>query len=648
MRKNSTKDYLGYLAVKIFGAVIRALPVGLMLFLGRCLGSLWYCLAFRQRSQVYVNIKRAFQGDLSPGDVRYVSRRFFRNLVCNILEAFCISKIDRKYLDKYVEVEGEEYIKEALKHKKGAILLGVHAGSWELANTVPAVLGYPYSIFVKAQKNSKLDEFLDSHRRSKGCKLIKRGSLGMRDVVRVLNNNEVLGMVCDQGGKAGVPVDFFGRQASMSTLAVRLALKTGCRVMPVYCTRVKGPYNKIIIRPPFEFTESGDTDKDVQDNLERLSKIFQGLIFNYPYEYLWTYKIWKYSTQSSLLILSDGKAGHLRQSQALEKMIRDCLLERGIELKSEAVEIKVKGGSQRLALDLSCCLSGRHTCQGCLWCLRSFLDRELYKRLVKLTPDYVVSCGASLSAVNCILSRESLAQSIVIMRPSIPLSKFDIALMPRHDDPPAGKNIIVTAGALNLIDEQYLSSSAKQLVSKVNISKGLVVGILLGGDAKGFELRVDLLRLLIAQVKSFLDKQDGELLLTTSRRTSAAVEDLIKREFSNYGRCKLMVIANDKNIPEAVGGILALSKIILVSAESISMVSEAASCKKATVVFGEYGGLGRRHRAFLEYFARQGYVSLSDRADIGEALVKAASSGAPAITVNDREVVKEALRKRLR
>jgi lauroyl/myristoyl acyltransferase/mitochondrial fission protein ELM1 len=648
MKKNSTTDYLGYLAVRTLGAIIRALPIGLVVFFGRCMGRLWYCVGFKQRAQVYVNIKRAFQGDLPAREIRRVSRMFFSNLVCNILETFLISKIDCKYLDKYIEVEGEQYISEGLKHKKGVILLAVHAGSWELANTAPALWGYPYSIFVRIQKNPRLDELLNASRVSKGCKLIKRGSSGMRDVIRVLNNNEVLGMVSDHGGKAGVLVDFFGSEASMSTLAVRLALRSGCQVLPIYCARVKGPYCKIIIRPPFELTKSGDADKDVKENLERLSKIFQGMIFNYPADYLWTYKIWKYSTQRSLLILSDGKAGHLRQSQALGQIVRDCLLERGIELNIQTVEVKVKDGLSRAALDISCRLSGRYTCQGCLWCLRSFLDKEARARLMNLTPDYVLSCGASLSAVNCLLAKENLAQSIVIMRPSMALSKFDIAVIPRHDNPAAKKNVVVTEGALNLIDADYLKSSARQLAPKVKITKDLVVGVLLGGDTKGFELKPEYLKLLLLQVKTFLDKYDGELLITTSRRTNAGVENLIRQEFYGYGRCKLMVIANDKNIPEAVGGILALSKIILVSAESISMVSEAASCGKHTIVFGEYDGLGRRHRAFLEHFARQGYVHLSNPADIGAALIRIVSSGAPAAILNDKETVKDAMRKRLR
>ena len=615
MKKNSTIDYLVYLAVKAIGGLIRALPIGLILFFGRCMGRVWYCFGFKQRAQVYVNIKRAFQGDLSPGEIRRISRWFFTNLVCNILETFCISKIDRKYLDKYIEVEGEQHINEALKYKKGVILLAVHAGSWELANTVPALRGFPYNVFVRIQKNTRLDELLNSYRVSKGSKLIKRGSSGLRNVIRVLSNNEVLGMVSDHGGKAGVLVDFFGREASMSTLAVRLALKLDCQVLPIYCARVKGPYCKVIIRPPFEFTKSGDAGQDLKENLERLSKIFQGMIFNYPADYLWTYKIWKYSTQRSLLILSDGKTGHLRQSQALGQIIRDCLLERGLTLNIQIMEVKGK---------------------------------DAYKRLMKLTPDYVLSCGSSLSGVNYILSKENLAQSIVIMRPSVALSKFDIAVIPRHDSPPPKRNVVVTEGALNLIDQQYLDSSAGQLALKVKTGKGLVVGVLLGGDTKGFELTAEYLKPVISQLKTFLEKYDGELLITTSRRTNAGVEGLIRQEFSGYERCKLMVIANDKNIPEAVGGILAMSKMIIVSAESISMVSEAASCAKRVVVFGDYGGLGKRHRAFLEYFAKQRYVSLSDGADIGGSLEKIVSSGAGAAALNDTQTVKDALRKRLR
>ena len=650
MKKDSIIDYLSYIAVKVFGGIIRLFPVAFSLFLARRLGELWYGLSAKQRNQVYVNIKNAFQGNITPFEIRRISRAFFRNLACNFIEALYITKVDKHYLDKYIQLEGQEYIRQALNDKKGAILLGVHAGSWELANTVPAILGFSYNIFVRRQKHSRLDELLNSYRALKGCRLITRGSSGMRDMVRALRNNEVLGTVCDQGGKAGVPVKFFGKEASMSTLAVRLALKWGCKILPVFCLRIRGPYNKIIVHPPFALSGSGDIDKNAKENLERLSRVFEQYILKYPQEYFWLYKIWKYSNERKMVILSDGETtGHLRQAQALAGMAKEALGERDLILETETVEVKFRSGFAKKALNFSCALAGRYSCQGCLWCFRTFLEPATYKALMKLQPDYVVSCGSSLAAVNYVFSRENLAQAIAIMRPSIfSIARFDMVLMPRHDNPHPRKNVIVTEGALNMVDERYLKSNAQRIGSLVKLTKETVLGVLLGGDTKDFELSAESVKPLVSQIKSFLEKYDGELLITTSRRTGRQVEDLIRQEFAGYNRCKLMVIANEKNIPEAVGGILALSSIIIASPESISMVSEAASSGKCVVVFDDGRGLGGRHRFFLGHFARRRYIYLTKITGISVILERIIKDKPRTVILNDRQAVKEALQRKLR
>ena len=54
---------------------------------------------------------------------------------------------------------------------------------------------------------------------------------------------------------------------------------------------------------------------------------------------------------------------------------------------------------------------------------------------------------------------------------------------------------------------------------------------------------------------------------------------------SSFNRCKGLIIANEDNKKDAVGGILGLSDVIIVSGESTSMISEAISSGKKVVVF---------------------------------------------------------------
>jgi len=294
------------------------------------------------------------------------------------------------------------------------------------------------------------------------------------------------------------------------------------------------------------------------------------------------------------------------------------------------VEVKYKNKLCKLGLTLSACLSGRYRCQGCLGCLKALLDRETYGALAGKKYDFIISCGASVAVVNFLMARENLAKSIALMRPSIfSTRKFDLVVMPRHDRPPRRKNVVITDGALNLINKEYMNDCISHIAERISSRKSdkrlaisdkqLYIGLLIGGDAKNFRLDKNLIAEVIKQAKAAAEELDADILATTSRRTSVEIENLIESEFKDYPRCKLLVIANKNNIAEAVGGILGLSNIVVVSPESISMVSEAAKSKKYVLAFNA-PGLDVKHRRFLKYFQKNNYIRLIEADGLNKAI----------------------------
>jgi len=641
-------DYLSCILFRVTGFLIRCLPVSFSCFLSRRLGSLLYLFDLKHRSIAYANIKTAFSPKLSPKQICRLIRAFYRSFGQNLIEVFFIPCIDKKYFNKYVSFEGLQFIEQAFKKGKGVILLGVHAGSWELSNIICANLGFPFSVLVRdQQKFPRLDQLLNSYRRQKGCKLIERQNQ-TRQLIEALKNNEAIGLTADQGGRNGVLVKFFGRNASMASGAIRLALKYDSVILPAYYTRVKGPYIKTIIEPPFEVKKTGDEKKDIQDNLQQLMHIYEKNIEKYAKDYLWTYKIWKYSDEKNILILSDGKAGHLRQSQTLAKIAGELLSQQGIKAKVDTVELNFKNSFAKNAMTASSCLAEKFSCQGCPWCLRRFLKEENYKTLMNTKVDIIISCGSSLAAVNYVLCSENQAKSIVIMRPSVLSTKrFDLVIIPRHDDVPRGKNIVVTEGALNLIDEKYLKEQSEKLLPSITRgpqAEPFYIGLLIGGDSKNFSLTKETISEVIRQIQQAAQDLGADILVTTSRRTSREVEELIKKEFRDYARCKLLIIANEKNIPEAVGGILGLSQILITSCESISMISEAASSAKFVLVF-DSAGLSRKHRRFLEHFAKEKYIYLTKAGDLA-GRIKGIWPNKPEVhTLRDNLLIRQAISK---
>ncbi|MCX5712831.1 MAG: ELM1/GtrOC1 family putative glycosyltransferase, partial [Candidatus Omnitrophica bacterium] len=342
----------------------------------------------------------------------------------------------------------------------------------------------------------------------------------------------------------------------------------------------------------------------------------------FPSEYLWNYKIWKYTDEKQVLIISDGKAGHLHQSQAAAALLSEALAQRRIKASISTVEIRLKNKLSKTILAVAAFFSGKYSCQGCMSCLRMSLATKDCQILHHSHPDFVISCGSLGSMVNRMVSRENLSKSITILKPAFAgLRKFDLVVMPRHDRPRRKKNVAVIEGALNLIDKNYLAAQVAGLVrvkgeGLSGKEKILCIGLLIGGDTKNFRLSKEDISLVIAQIKQQAESINADILVTTSRRTPAEIEELVKKEFSAYPRCKLLVIANEKNIPGTMEAILGSSDIAVVSAESISMVSEAASSGKYVIVFES--AVDAKHRRFLNNMGDKKYIYLIPAQAIGE------------------------------
>ncbi len=645
--KDFLTDYSIFILLKVCGPLIRTLPPGISFFIARRVGELFFVLDYKHRAVVHANIKTALGDKLVPAQIRSKALGFYRAFAQNIIEVFYIPKFDRRYLEKYVAIEGLEHVKEGFQKGKGVIFAAMHAGGWELANILCANLGFAFSMFVREQNFPHVEKILNFYRSSKGCRFIQRGN-AVREVIRVLQANESVVMTVDQGGRNGVGVKFFDKYASMASGAIRLALKLDCALIPVFPSRVKGQYIKFSVEPVFKLESTGNLEEDVKNNLQRLVRIFEKYIAENPQEYLWTYKIWKYSTEKNILVLSDGKAGHLHSAQSLAKIVKDHLRAKGITAVVNTAAVEFKSHLAGRALTLANCLSGKFICQGCLLCLKAFLKRESYSQLIKLKPDVIISCGSALVPVNYQLSRESRARSLVIMRPSIfSTRRFDLVVMPRHDCPARRNNVAVIDGALNLIDKDYLKSQARQLVEESRAAIDVDqpgLGVLLGGNTKDFRLEGQTIKDVLGQLKPLCVKFKIPVLATTSRRTPEDVEAVVKSELSGFDWAKLVIIANEKNYSSAAGGILGLSKIAVVSGESISMISEAVSSLKHVVVFRS-PGLSARHRMFLENLSGNGHIHLVAPGQLGMTVQRLLTDPPEIKPLEDNRIISEYLRR---
>jgi mitochondrial fission protein ELM1 len=145
-------------------------------------------------------------------------------------------------------------------------------------------------------------------------------------------------------------------------------------------------------------------------------------------------------------------------------------------------------------------------------------------------------------------------------------------------------------------------------------------------------------------------EDDALVFATSSRRTPKWADEALKKALGDRSRCPLLVIANESNRPGVVGGILGHCDAIVVSGESVSMVSEAVSSGKPVVVFmpSEDVKMKTKYREFLKRMADGGLIAQAGPGDIADVLrreMKQGDGARAAFLASDRETLRRAARR---
>jgi len=597
----------------------------------------------------YANLKAAFSKEKSPRELRAITKKVYVNLIQSFAEILSLTKVNKEYVNKYVEVVNMRRIENASKSGRGTLLLTAHFGDWELSSLVSAMKGFPITVLAREQKMKKLNELLNRLRETKGCKVVRKG-ISTKLIFKELYKKSMVGMLSDQdAGKSGTFVNFFGRPTSVHTGPFEIAKHTDSIILPNFIVREHGPFHKLYLEDYIEMRDA-KTELDIKDGLQRYMSLLEKYIRQYPDQWLWLHKRWKSTPKRSILVLNDSKAGHLNQSLAVAYQIQKARMTQGYSIEDTSVTIvNVEYKNKFFRLLLACSAPfASWRCHGRMYCMKLCLKKDSYENLMKIYAEFIVSCGSGLAPVSIFMRKENNAKNVVIMKPCILFGskKFNFIIAPKHDKICASKKVVVTTLAPNLVNSDILKSAGEKLRNSVRLEKDKVVGLLIGGDNPEFRLSNELLKKVMADVLKICESSDADLLVTTSRRTNKEQESIIKQALQKNPRCKLLVIANEHNPEGALAGILALSNTAIVSGESISMVSEAVSSGKKTVAFSldKKKNFMTKHERVLENLAKEGFLSIARAGELISLTGRALKDSTPAKKVDDMSKIYEAMR----
>ena len=347
------------------------------------------------------------------------------------------------------------------------------------------------------------------------------------------------------------------------------------------------------------------------------------------------------------VVLSDGKAGHANQSLGIIRRLASC--------HPQWIEIKFRSKRRDNLLRLLICLLGgfRLPHRFIKRLLRIGLPQETATEILALKrADFILSTGSSVAAINLLLGQLLGAKSVTCRRPS-PMGAiyFDLAILPRENWRRRDtKRVCKTLGVPNPVSEEKLNERRRQLEMVLNLPNRPRIGVLIGGEDRYDTITAQTATRLIHDLESANRKFKCQILLTTSRRTPHAVADLISRRLSDANLCPIMALAGEESpIPNPVEAILALSDLVLVTEDSFSMVSEAASSgRRALIVKVDHKTRRRpkRSRAYPDIMRHASVAWYSVEA-LEKSLRQVSTKPAPTGTLRDTEAAAAAVARML-
>ncbi|MCM8776152.1 MAG: mitochondrial fission ELM1 family protein, partial [Candidatus Omnitrophica bacterium] len=420
----------------------------------------------------------------------------------------------------------------------------------------------------------------------------------------------------------GLILPFLGRKTTIPTGAFQLAGRFQARLIPCFTVHRGGPYHDIFIGEAIECPDKEDDQAGFARAVQHYLAILEDFIERFPREWLWGSKRWKYCWTKRLVILSDGKAGHVKQSMALAERFQSLQTQYGrpgMEYLIKIIDVQFRT-PWRKRLFSWFAFFFIPWAQGRLHWLKFFLMDETLKELAATPADFVISAGSSLVALNLCLARESRAKSVVLMKPSFPynLFRYDLAVIGLHDGGIIPQEAFRTLLAPGSIDGEDLEKASQVIQKGLRDPAHVKIAVFIGGPTRRYRLHLGDIEKLI-MVLEHLSKSYGDYLLTTSRRTPESIVRFLKSKEPYLTSCQMLVIAREDPRPEVVPGMMGLADVLIVTEDSISMISEAVRSAKKVIVL-ELGSqeLPEKHRRFKQILQKQSAVVLAGLDDLEE------------------------------
>jgi uncharacterized protein len=223
-------------------------------------------------------------------------------------------------------------------------------------------------------------------------------------------------------------------------------------------------------------------------------------------------------------------------------------------------------------------------------------------------PELIISAGRrSAPVVAYIKARSPNTKLVHLMRPEWRDDVFDMVILPRHDRYDNASNVVTTLGAPHALSDELLFKSRARYPLNAERYPHPYTLICIGGNTPHGTFSIEDGRKLVKSLAAFA--HSGTLLVTASRRTPPAVAhkifDFLQQDYSHMPCLRYMPDQGGENPYHAW---LAQAHRVIVTSDSVSMMSEAAFVAKPLYYFKPSHNISPKHERFAQQMVDQGHA----------------------------------------
>lgn len=200
-------------------------------------------------------------------------------------------------------------------------------------------------------------------------------------------------------------------------------------------------------------------------------------------------------------------------------------------------------------------------------------------------PDLLIATGRRTVAISAMIRRlGNKTVTVQIQNPHYPVSAFDLVVTPAHDRL-RGANVIATAGALHRVTRARLDAAAQEFHGALAHLPRPLVAVLIGGANSAYRMDPKIMARFADGLRELANATRCSFAVTASRRTGADNIAALRQ-----GLAGLAHTVWDGESVNPYFGYLGLADAVIVTSDSVNMVSEACAAQKPVYVYDLPGG----------------------------------------------------------